>query len=174
MKIRNLTKISSEQLRELIKFAQPSGVSAVFITFKHRQSYCGRAYVTSWKSSQKGDGRFYLEKKRGHTELPDVVLGLPQTPKGPGKIEHSSVEWTRKVRRGYLGSVEYTQEEAILHLLAHELRHLWQSKVPKGWRVWGARGQFSERDTDAYAISRVRHWRRRGSPFYGPKGEVAL
>jgi hypothetical protein len=35
------------------------------------------------------------------------------------------------IKRGYLPSKEYAQEEAILHYLAHELRHLWQAKVPK-------------------------------------------
>ena len=53
MKIRNLTTLPSDYLRALVKFAQPSGVSGVFVTFKHRESYCGRAYVTNWKSSQK-------------------------------------------------------------------------------------------------------------------------
>lgn len=36
-----------------------------------------------------------------------------------------------------------------------------QARVPKGRRVWGARGQFSERDADAYAIRTLRAWRRR-------------
>jgi hypothetical protein len=35
------------------------------------------------------------------------------------------------IRRGYLSSTEYAQEEAILHYLAPELRHLRQAKVPK-------------------------------------------
>ncbi len=43
---------------------------------------------------------------------------------------------------------------------AHELRHLWQAQHPKGWRVWGSRGQYSERDADAYAIRMLRAWRR--------------
>jgi hypothetical protein len=76
--------------------------------------------------------------------------------------------------RGYLASAEYTQEEAIVHLVAHELRHLWQANVPKGQRIWGARGRFSERDADAYAIRKVRHWRRRGSPYYGQDGEIMV
>jgi hypothetical protein len=65
----------------------------------------------------------------------------------------------------------YNRTEALVHLLAHELRHLWQAKVKRGYRVWGARGQFSERDADAYAIQMLRRWRRSGSLFYGPRGE---
>lgn len=49
--------------------------------------------------------------------------------------------------------------EALVYVLAHELRHQWQAIHPKGWRVWGARGQYSERDADAYAIKMLRNWR---------------
>ena len=51
--------------------------------------------------------------------------------------------------------------EMLVWMLAHEFRHIWQTKHPKGWRVWGARGQFSENDCDAYATRKVRDWRRR-------------
>lgn len=51
-----------------------------------------------------------------------------------------------------------TRSEAVLFVLAHELRHLRQARVKRGRRVWGARGQFSERD--AYALRALRHWRR--------------
>jgi hypothetical protein len=170
VKIRNLTVLPTARLRELAVFAAPPGVAGVFITFKHRRSYCGRAYCDNWLSSRKGESRTYLEKNRGWTELPDLVIGVPKKPRGQGKIEHNN-NWIKK-GRGYLRSVEYTQAEAIVHLLAHEMRHLWQAKISRGYRVWGARGQYSERDCDAYAIRAVRHWRRAGSPFYGPKGEV--
>ena len=108
---------------------------------------------------------------RSFTELPDVVISVPKIPRGPGKIEDEAV-LQKGSRRAYVPFDQYTQEEAILHLLSHEMRHLWQARVPKGWRVWGSRGQYSERDCDAYAIRVVRHWRRTGSPFYGSKGEV--
>jgi hypothetical protein len=172
MKIRNLTGLATDRLRELALFAAPPGVAGVFITFKHRRDYCGKAYCGNWLRSRKGKGRLYLEKKRGLTELPDLMIGIRKAPRGVGKVENDNV-WIKK-GRGYLHSVEYTQEEAILHLLAHEMRHLWQARIPKGRRVWGARGQYSERDCDAYAIGVVRHWRRAGSPFYGPKGEVGV
>ena len=64
-------------------------------------------------------------------------------------------------RGAYLGWPPHTRTEALILILAHELRHSWQAKVPRGRRVWGARGQFSERDADAYAIHMLRAWRRR-------------
>jgi len=61
---------------------------------------------------------------------------------------------------GYLPMEFYNRVEALVAITAHELRHLWQAQHPKGWRVWGARGQFSERDADAYALHMLRLWRR--------------
>lgn len=61
---------------------------------------------------------------------------------------------------GYLGMTVYSVYEQAVYLTAHELRHLWQHRHPKGYRVWGARGQYSERDADAYAIQMVRRYRR--------------
>jgi hypothetical protein len=62
--------------------------------------------------------------------------------------------------KGYIGTRLYSLAEAAVFVVAHELRHLWQAKVKRGWRVWGAKGQFSERDADAYAIQMVRRYRR--------------
>jgi hypothetical protein len=58
-----------------------------------------------------------------------------------------------------------SREEAFVHMIAHELRHIWHKKIPKGYRVWGARGLYSDRDADAYAIRKVREWRRRSMNY---------
>ena len=62
---------------------------------------------------------------------------------------------------GYIDSLILSREEGLVHILAHELRHLWQKNHPKKrGRVWGARGQYSDRDADAYAIRKMREWRK--------------
>ena len=60
-----------------------------------------------------------------------------------------------------------TKVEALVYVLAQELRHLWQgdgevkqSPFPQGY-VRNARGCFSEVDTESYAVNRLRAWRRR-------------
>jgi hypothetical protein len=177
MKIVNRIKFDPALLRELINFAQPANVTHATIAFRYAREYHGRAFTGRYHSklvrrSSFGNYDPYrhwpTKRRKRALEEPDVVIYLRKSVRGSGKIEHNNGHGGR----GYLGSVEYTQEEAILHLLAHEMRHLWQVKIPSGWRVWGARGRYSERDCDAYAIRVVRHWRRKGSPFYGPKGEV--
>jgi len=71
----------------------------------------------------------------------------------------------KKSSGGYIPSLMLSREEAFIHVLAHEFRHFWQlnHKGKKG-KVWGARGLFSDRDADSYAIRKVREWRRLHSP----------
>lgn len=54
-----------------------------------------------------------------------------------------------------------TRIEGMVYLAAHELRHLWQStrKSHRGY-FHGARGKFSEVDTEAYALHMLRAWRK--------------
>jgi len=68
-----------------------------------------------------------------------------------------------KGKRVALGS----KVEALVYVLAHKLRHLWQdhgrerqSIFPTGY-CRNSRGQFSEVDTEAWAVNRLRAWRRR-------------
>jgi hypothetical protein len=67
---------------------------------------------------------------------------------------------TKKVSaRGYLSSYMLDRMECLVHVLSHEIRHIWQGGHRRG-RVWGARGRYSDRDADAFAIRKVRSWRR--------------
>lgn len=62
---------------------------------------------------------------------------------------------------GYIDNLILSREEAMVYVLAHEFRHLWQKNhLGKRGKVWGARGQYPDRDADAYAIRKTREWRR--------------
>jgi hypothetical protein len=62
---------------------------------------------------------------------------------------------------GELSTRTQTREEALVHVAGHGLRHLWQTThTGKRGKVWGARGQYSDRDADAYAIRKTREWRK--------------
>jgi len=78
---------------------------------------------------------------------------------------------------GYLPSAWGNRIEALLFVIAHELRHMWQGNgkqasaegMPPSFEprrksrhgmVYGSRGKFSERDADAYAIQMLRRYRR--------------
>jgi hypothetical protein len=68
---------------------------------------------------------------------------------------------------GYIDKFILDRTEALVMVLAHEFRHLWQSDIAerkleyrrRGY-VWGARGIMSDRDADAFAIHKVRQFRR--------------
>lgn len=59
--------------------------------------------------------------------------------------------------------VEGSIDEAVLYVLAHEVRHIIQARYARPRdRVWGTRGQYSERDAEAFGLRVLRRWRREG------------
>jgi hypothetical protein len=67
-------------------------------------------------------------------------------------------------RHGYISTLLRSSQECLIYVIAHELRHLYQEKNKADW-VYGSKGRkSSERDADAYAISKVREWRRKNMP----------
>ena len=138
MRLKNYTALDTDWLRKVVAAVKPSNVTKFDISFKNMggSGHRGVAYT---------NGCSYHSN---NAPLVIVALGKAKYPyKGPeGK--------------GYLGVTVYNIKEAAVEVIAHELRHLWQAKVKKGWRVWGAKGQFSERDADAYALRMLRAYRR--------------
>lgn len=167
MRVNNYTKLPTDTLREIIRFCCPTGVTAFDISFKNTSQYRGRAYTNGTRY------HWRTNKRTGKCVVPQlIIIGVCRYPawvirKRGVRNGHGihGARWTAPLRwnarGGYLPTIAFTEEEIIVHLVAHELRHLWQKRVPRGRRVWGARGQFSERDADAYAIQKVRQWRRR-------------
>jgi len=138
MKLRNYTPLDQVWLRSVVAAVKPSNVSKFAISFKN----CGSPHHR---------GRAYWAGCSYHSSsAPLVVVAL-------GK---ASYPYRTIASGGYIGFTLYSIAEAAVFITAHELRHLWQAKVKKGWRVWGSKGQFSERDADAYAIKMVRRFRR--------------
>ncbi len=140
MRLRNTSGIPNEVVREVINFVRPSGISKFDVMVKKSSAVYGGA------SYHHGSG-YHM------TADPFVTIRI-----GPDKaFPHKE---TAK-KSGYLpAGWLYNRVEALMLVMAHELRHQWQAKIKKGYRVWGSRGQFSERDADAYAIGMLRKWRR--------------
>lgn len=132
MKIKNTSRIyTTQEIREAIRFVKPSGVKNFSLSIQNTSTgYYGKAFR---------NGKW-------------VGVRIAKIRKFP------YIQYTNK--KGYIPFTLYTQKEVLYFILAHELRHLWQSKHKRGWRVWGAKGQFSEKDADAYAIHKVREYRR--------------
>ena len=143
MRLTNTNKLFTDEfIRKVIRFCRPSGISNFDVMVKNsKKNFGGMAYYT---------GCGYHK-----TSNPFITVSI-------GTIKFPLVCDRKNQRGGYLPFKCFTKEEILVKVMAHELRHLWQSKHPRGWRVWGARGQFSERDADAYAIHKMREFRRIG------------
>lgn len=142
-RLRNSTDIASEIVKEIEAFVMPpGGVGAYDLELRNSGSQtCGRAY---WAGSS-----YHT------TARPFITVRL-------SRRERYAPAPPPRHKAGYLPlPARGSRVEQLVHLLAHELRHLWQARVRRGRRVWGARGQFSERDADAWAIRCLRQWRRR-------------
>lgn len=129
-----------DEVAEVVRFVRPNGISNFDVEVKNSEKpFAGRAY---W------NGCSYHNR----TSCPLVVIRIGSKKTFPFHVP-------REKGTGYLEMDFYTQLEALVGVMAHELRHLWQKNHSRGL-VWGARGRFSERDADAYALNRLRAWRR--------------
>jgi hypothetical protein len=140
MRITNTTIISDAKIRELIRFAKPSGISKFDVMLKNHSGSGVRGVA------------YYEGNNYHYSRRPFIVVAVQPSEEGYPRRCNGG--------KGYLSYLLLSRTEDVLLVLAHELRHLWQRKHPKGWRVWGARGQFSERDADAYGIRKVREYRK--------------
>ena len=136
VKINNDTTIDVEKLKAIIRFVKPCGVFKFRIDFKNGYNHC----MT---------GRAFIGQKR-------VLIRVSDNITFPKKLEAYG---------GYLPHLYLDQDEYLVSIIAHELRHLWQGK--EYWKhkkrhgmVHGSRGRYSERDADAYAIKKQREWRK--------------
>lgn len=101
----------------------------------------GVAVTVTNARAHESRGRAFPHSKRVIVRVAPVVHRMPE-------------------RGAYLGVRPATSLEMLVHILAHELRHIWQYNNPTRKRVWGSRGRYSERDADAYGIHMLRRWRR--------------
>lgn len=131
MRLKNSTDIPNDLIREIIRFVKPAGTNNI--------------RVKIWK-------RFDSYSGRGGSG--EITIKIAERSKFKFPL-------VRKAHSAYIGFTTYTYEEVLVYLIAHELRHCWQTEHPKGCRYWGSKGQYSERDASCYGLHMIREWRRR-------------
>lgn len=161
MRLKNYTDFQDKKIREIIQFARPNGISNFDVRISNSKTriFCGCCYYNGAEVHDTADPFIVVRITRNENEFPYLVQYKPQKRNrmeyNPKTLKFESVSYSTG-SRGYLDHRLLSREEALVHVIAHELRHLWQAKVKKGYRVWGARGQFSERDADAFEIARAK------------------
>lgn len=139
----NKTKVSTAKLKSIISFVKPKNTIIPPIRVRRVKSvvFYGAYYYPTGKKR-----RIYASVGQ-HTNFPYFV-------------EREASE----LRMGYLGNFWLkNQEEALVYLLAHELRHSFQEQNPKAERL-GSKYRnrlFSETDCDTYAILQLERWRKK-------------
>jgi len=139
MRLKNHTDLSNEWLRAAIRAVRPSGISNFDVRISNHDGHsCG--------------GRAYTQGSSYHDRAdPFIVVRI--APEGKFKARQT------EAFGAYLPHAWGTRKEAVLWVLAHEMRHLWQAKHSRG-KVCGAKGKYSEKDADAYALQMLRRYRR--------------
>ena len=144
MRVKNTTNIPDKLIREIIAFTRPSGISNFDVMVKNGEYLAGRAYTQG--------SRYHATRDKF------IVCRVPE--KGYPK-KFSTYQYVHLKGKRYYHS---NRIEAVVYLMAHELRHLWQAKSKnKSGYAFGSRGRFSEIDTESYAINKLRQWRNKNN-----------
>jgi hypothetical protein len=163
--LKNTTRYSDTELEAILQFSMPPGIPDfdVTATKRFRDLFKGTCYpqgcrlhrVNPYKpliivrvSDNERDFPYWVERGSNPRESKRIAMNA---------ISYSQYN---PRRRGYISTLLRNSRECLVYLIAHELRHLYQAKNKTGW-IYGSKGKrSSERDADAYAITKVRAWRK--------------
>jgi hypothetical protein len=140
MTIDNKSSIPTDVIKAAVNFVKPSGIKGFKVTVRDSKTW--------WMF-------------RGHGNGLGITARINPKFKYPYRL-HTYQRGQLKGRRYYLSSLT----EALIYLLAHELMHTKQGQrhgKRRYKKVWGARGKYSEIETESYAIRKLREYRRLSS-----------
>lgn len=164
MQLTNKTNIPDKKIRKIIEFVKLKGVSKFNVLIQN----C-RNHLTAG-SYQKGGQyrRVYYVDTISFNNLLSIGLQRYKNTQIVAKIWQHENDFPVRVKANgnYLSYILLSREEALVHVLAHELRHAWQTEQSLS-RVWSANDKQSEQDCDAYAIRKTREWRRKNMTTVG-------
>jgi len=156
LKLINNTKLSDTKILDIVNFVKPKSLSGFDVKVRCG-SKSGRYKHVKPKNTfciwldDKPHNDFYFVGKR-----PLVCVNIPTD-----NLDQNIIIERKGGFNGYLSYKCYGVEEWLVHILAHEIRHHWQSKHKRRIGYKSKRGKYSERDADTYAIKKVREWRRK-------------
>jgi hypothetical protein len=166
LRLENHTDISDSRIRKIIRFVRPNRISGFDLRISNsKYLFAGTAYPNGSSLHRTSNPFIVVRVTDKETKFPYLVEYNSQTrvdSKSKPQIIMAEARSHNTSNRGYIDHLLLSREEAIIHVVAHELRHLWQKNHRK-CKVWGSRGRYREKDADAYAIRKTREWRRKNS-----------
>jgi len=184
-RLRNSSGIPDETVTQIVEWiAGRLGISQFDVECRSSQStVVGRAYTTGARSYH-GNRRPFIVLRVG-TETIDRWKSGKRTSLRRSWLgsahQETAVKVSRKRFPAFIRPYQYAhlkgkryvlanRVEALVYLAAHELRHLWQAARTRDDRkstslpmYHGSRGKFSEVDTEGFAITMLREYRRQSS-----------
>jgi hypothetical protein len=164
VRLSNTSGIPDEVVREVIRFVRPPGISKFDVMVKRCGGTFGGMSYSEGSGYHSTADPFVTVRIGPDEKFPFFVRGDRADHKGGAVTTYFDgrpPKVSKYQSKGYLTVGWLTSRiEALVMVMAHELRHQWQGTHSRG-RVYGSRGKFSERDADAYAIRMLRAWRRR-------------
>lgn len=185
MRLRNTCGIPDETVRQVVEWvAETLGIGGFDVECRNCSgTLAGMAY--SKGSSYHATSKPFVVLRVGteHTRPQWIVKKDGQTIVGPRRaLLKYGAENIQRIHRVRFPAIftpyQYAQHrnkkyviasriEALVYIAAHELRHIWQSRRwhdKRGCKklpyFHGARGKFSEIDTEAFAIHMLRSFRK--------------
>jgi hypothetical protein len=175
MRLVNKSNMADNAIQRMFEFcAKPLGLKAMTV----------RVYGTEFCKGSDNWGGSFTSRSEIHIATGERRRTYPFfLDRSPERIVNSRDRWMWSpelqkyiVKPGYVEKYKdgphmnmlfLSLEEFVLHLFAHELRHQWQRKTRpmKDYtftaRKFGRKSHFrAERDADAYALNRLRAWRK--------------
>jgi hypothetical protein len=167
--LKNTTKYSDTEIAEILEFSMPLGLPDfdATITRRFRDLFKGTCYPFGCRRHKVNPSKPLIIVRTSQKEkyFPYWIErgGTFKKTKRIATVQrHATFFSGHKARRhGYISTLLRTAQECLVYVTAHELRHLYQVQNKACW-VYGSKGKrSSERDADAYAIAKVREWRRK-------------
>lgn len=163
--VRNTTELDRATVAEVIRFIldRLPPLPEFDVQLRNGRSMAGRAYCRGSSYHDNSRPFVVLRVPPQQREKCGVVVGQDHQ-----RTLHYVTRWyyPRKLwvyQRAQLKGRRYyvaNRVECLVHVAAHEIRHLWQDKYRHAGRYPGGRGVFSEVDTESFAIHILRAWRK--------------
>jgi hypothetical protein len=135
VQIINESDIPASKLERIVKFYKLRNLPEVSLHIRHSKE-CYYAY-------------FLKEESK-------IVIGVGSGNHFPTKINRKEAD----KQNGYAsGFYLFSQEEALVYLIGHELRHSWQKGNRYAKRKGRFKGVYSEADAEIFAIQKLNKWR---------------